>query len=65
MAKILAYFGLEPSEDEKKIIERLKDKEATSTMRVVGRGTLTKSARVVRNSSKAKEFIESAKSLVD
>ena len=61
---ILEFLKFEPSDDQKRIIERLKDKDATQTMRVVGRGTLTKSAKAVRSSPEAKKFIESAKELV-
>lgn len=49
------------NDEEKKIIDALKNKDnGTSSMKVVGRGTLVMSARAVRESKKYKDLINKA-----
>jgi len=53
------------NDDEKSIIEALKKEDnGTQSMRVVGRGTLTMSARAVRESQKYKDLLNKAESII-
>lgn len=63
MTKFLAFFGLAPSSEEREVLQHLRKKEA-STMRVVGRGTLTMDAAAARSTKKSREFIEKLDRLV-
>lgn len=64
MTGLLKVFGLIPNESEQLIIDQLKKNQAVKSMRVVGRGTLTKSTKQARNSQRAKDFIKSAEDLI-
>jgi len=63
MKKFLGWFGLAPTTEEREILQHLRKKEASS-MRVVGRGTLTMDASVARSTQKSKDFIQKIDRLV-
>ena len=57
MTKLFAWLGLGPTSEEREILKHLRKKEASS-MRVVGRGTLTMDASAARGTRKSKDFIQ-------
>lgn len=63
MTNILKLFGLVPTDEEREILKELRKKESAS-MRVVGRGTLTMSAKEARITDKSKKFIAKMDQLV-
>ncbi|WP_298941986.1 hypothetical protein [uncultured Psychromonas sp.] len=63
MTKLLKLFGLVPTEEERELLKHLRKKESSS-MRVIGRGTLTMSAKEARSTQKSKEFISKMDKLV-
>ncbi|MYM58861.1 hypothetical protein GTG28_06460 [Vibrio sp. OCN044] len=56
MNKLLVWLGLSATNEEREILKHLRQKQASS-MRVVGRGTLTNDAKQVRSTEKSKIFI--------
>ncbi|EJL6919518.1 hypothetical protein [Vibrio cholerae] len=56
MYKIFVWLGLSATNEEREILRHLRKKQASS-MRVVGRGTLTNEASQVRSTEKSKRFI--------
>ncbi len=60
---ILLYFGLIPTDYERTILAHLRKKES-STMRVIGRGTLTMSAKAARSTEKSKSFMKYIDSII-
>ncbi|MFY2508812.1 hypothetical protein ACN3E9_11115 [Vibrio pectenicida] len=56
MNKLLVWLGLSATNEEREILKHLRQKQASS-MRVVGRGTLTNDASQVRSTEKSKIFI--------
>ena len=63
MTTLFRLFGLVPSEEEREILKHLRKKESSS-MRVLGRGTLTMSAKEARSTIKSKEFIAKMDKLI-
>jgi len=63
MTTLLRLFGLVPTEEERELLKHLRKKE-TSSMRVLGRGTLTMSAKEARSTKKSKEFIAKMDKLI-
>jgi len=63
MTALLRLFGLVPTQEEREILQQLRKKESAS-MRVVGRGTLTMSAKEARDTDKSKKFIAKMDKLV-
>ncbi|TRW94402.1 hypothetical protein [Candidatus Methylobacter oryzae] len=63
MTTLLRFFGLVPTEEERELLKHLRKKE-TSSMRVLGRGTLTMSAKEARSTKKSKEFIAKMDKLI-
>jgi len=63
MTALLRLFGLVPTQEEREILQQLRKKESAS-MRVVGRGTLTMSAKEARDTEKSKKFIAKMDKLV-
>ncbi|WP_440877646.1 hypothetical protein [Thalassotalea sp. PLHSN55] len=63
MTALLRLFGLVPTKEEREILQQLRKKESSS-MRVVGRGTLTMSAKEARDTEKSKKFIAKMDKLV-
>ena len=63
MSKLLVWLGLSPTDEEREILRHLRTMEA-STMRVVGRGTLTMDVKAARSTQKSREFIEKIDQLV-
>lgn len=61
--RLLSLLGLAPSTEEREILQHLRKKEASS-MRVVGRGTLTMDATAARSTKKSKDFIKTIDRLV-
>ncbi|MDR8523454.1 hypothetical protein [Shewanella fidelis] len=64
MGKILTWLGLAPTKEERLILQKL-NKKGSSSMRVVGRGTLTMSAVDARSTDKAKKFMKNLDSIVN
>lgn len=64
MTNLLRFFGLAPTEEEREILKHLRKKESSS-MRVVGRGMLTMSAKDARSTQKSKEFMAKLDKLID
>lgn len=63
MTALLRLFGLVPTEEERELLKHLRKKESSS-MRVVGRGTLTMNAKEARSTKKSKEFIAKMDKLI-
>ncbi|BBL60288.1 hypothetical protein [Methylomonas koyamae] len=63
MTTLLRFFGLVPTADERELLKHLRKKESSS-MRVVGRGTLTMSAKEARSTKKSKAFIAKMDELI-
>jgi hypothetical protein len=63
MTTLLRFLGLVPTEDERELLKHLRKKESSS-MRVVGRGTLTMSAKDARSTQKSKAFIAKMNELI-
>jgi len=63
MTTLLRLFGLVPTEEERELLKHLRKKESSS-MRVLGRGTLTMSAKEARSTKKSKEFIAKMDKLI-
>jgi len=63
MTILLRFLGLVPTEDERELLKQLRKKESSS-MRVVGRGTLTMSAKDARSTAKSKEFMAKMDKLI-
>jgi len=63
MTALLRLFGLVPSQEERDILQQLRKKESSS-MRVVGRGTLIMSAKEARVTEKSKKFIAKMDKLI-
>lgn len=64
MTALFRLLGLIPTQEEREILQQLRKKESSS-MRVVGRGTLTMSAKEARDTEKSKEFIAKMDKLVN
>jgi len=56
MYKIFVWLGLSATNEEREILKHLRKKQASS-MRVVGRGTLTNEASEARSTAKSRRFI--------
>ena len=63
MSKLLEFIGLEPSDREKQTLENLKE-HGNSSMKVVGRGTLTMSEREAKKSPAYRELAERASEIL-
>jgi len=63
MTTLLRFFGLVPTDDERELLKHLRKKESSS-MRVVGRGTLTMSAKDARSTKKSKDFMAKMDKLI-
>jgi|LakWasMet15_LOW5_FD_contig_71_682264_length_443_multi_2_in_0_out_0_2 hypothetical protein len=63
MTTLLRLFGLVPTDDERELLKHLRKKESSS-MRVLGRGTLTMSVKDARSTKKSKEFIAKMDKLI-
>lgn len=64
MTKLLELLGLAPTHAEREILKKLNNR-SSSSMRVVGRGTLVMSAKDARSTVKAKKFIQDIDSIVN
>lgn len=60
---LFQYVGVSPSDDEKKVIEALKN-NGTGSMKVIGRGTLVMDAKDVTSSKKYKDLLAKADKIV-
>ncbi len=63
MKKLFVWLGLSATKEEREILKHLRKKQSSS-MRVVGRGTLTNDASQVRSTEKSKRFIDKIDRLV-
>lgn len=63
-SKILGLLGIIPTEEEQRILDKIKASQYTS-MKVVGRGTLTMEAYEVASSAAFKKRTEQARQIVN
>lgn len=63
MTTLLQWLGLAPNEEEMDVLKKL-NKHGKASMRVIGRGTLTMSARDARDTPKARKFIKDMEDII-